>query len=85
MTTLTTSADGCIDDPPILNLSVGDHDKSHEIGIDGTSTFDVQFHSDGITPIQIQLRFTNDGLCKGPQGDVDKNIFVHDIFIRRQD
>ena len=80
---LTVSGDGCIDNLPILQTTIDPSIEVHDIGIDGTSIVELRFESDGITPIQLQLKFANDGQCSTSKSDVDKNIYVHNIEIQR--
>ncbi len=82
---LDVSGDGCEDDLPVLEASTGDVTAAHPIKVAGRTTVEWQFVSDGNAPMQLRLKFANDGICSHESREIDKNIFIHRIDVRRAD
>jgi len=82
---LIASGDGCDDSRPVLEIQIADQSTDWPIAPGGTKNHSVAFSSDGVSPVQLALRFANDGACEGPTGAVDMNAYVHGMTLRRLD
>ncbi|MCB9854445.1 MAG: hypothetical protein H6818_02075 [Phycisphaerales bacterium] len=79
---LSAAGDGCENNLPILEIRIGATTTEWQVPVSGIVTHRVPFKSDGEVPFQFDLKFANDGICAGPTGDIDKNIYIHEISLR---
>ena len=79
---LHASADGCPDDRPRLRVEIpGMTSVEIQVDPDRTAEYVVRFALAEEDVVHLSLTFLNDGSCAAGTGTVDKNVYIHKIWL----
>ncbi len=74
--------EGCRDDPPVLLAEVAGVTSEHiAVAPNSVSHYELAFELPSDKVVRLMLTFTNDGVCRHGENEIDKNVFIESVAV----